>query len=268
MKKLIVLLLVGLTLVGCGTKPAPEKELEKLVIGGTSLPHAEFLRQLKDPLKELGYDLEVKEFDDYVLPNEALDNGNLDANFFQHIPYLEDFNETKGTKLSPLLKVHYEPIALYGGLKDSLETVAANDTVLVPDDATNLPRALKLLESFGWIELNDNKDTATLKDIVKNIKEIKIELVSAENIAKLLDNAEYGVVNANYALTSNITERGIKAETVTEDVIKDIVNVVAVRTGEENSEKSKAILKAFEDPKVVEYIKTKYTPAVISVLGE
>lgn len=266
MKKLLALLLIALVLVGCGTKKSDE--LDKLVVGGTALPHADFLRQLKEPLKALGYELEVKEFDDYVLPNQALENGDLDANFFQHIPYLEDFNENHGTNLVPLLKVHYEPIALYGGSKDTLEAVASGDTVIVPDDATNLPRALKLLESFGWITLNDNKDTATLKDVVTNESGVKIELASAENVAKLLDNAAYGVVNANYALVGQITERGIKAETVTDDVIAKIVNVVAVRAGEEGSEKSKAILAAFKDPAVVEYIKTKYAPAAISVVGE
>lgn len=267
MKKIILLLLVSLALVGCGSKTG-DQDLEKLVIGGTSLPHADFLRQLKDPLKELGYELEVVEFDDYVLPNTALDNGTLDANYFQHIPYLTDFNQQHGTKLVPLLKVHYEPIAIYSGLKDKLEDVAAGDIVVVPDDATNLPRALKLLESFGWIELNENKDTATLKDIIENKVGIEIKLVSAENTAKLLDSSDYGVVNSNFALVSDITERGIVAETISEDVIANIVNVVAIREGEEDTDKTKAILAAFADEKVLKYISETYSPAAISVLND
>lgn len=266
MKKLIVLLLLSLALVGCSSNS--DKEKETLVIGGSALPHAEFLRQLKDPLDELGYELVVKEFDDYVLPNTALDKGDLDANYFQHIPYLEDFNESHGTDLMPLLKVHYEPIALYGGLKDSLDDVADGDKVLVPDDATNLPRALKLLESFGWITLTGDKDTADLKQVSEYHVGIEIEPAGAENVAKLLDNAEYGVVNANFALVADITDKGIQAETISDDVIENIVNVVAVRRGEEDSDKSKAILKAFEDEKVKEFIKNEYAPAAISVLGE
>lgn len=267
MKKLLVLLLTGLLLVGCSTG-SKDKETEQIILGGTSLPHADFLRQLKDPLVEQGYELVVKEFDDYVLPNTALENGDLDANYFQHIPYLEDFNASHGTDLVPLLKVHYEPIALYGGLKDSLDAVEAGDKVIVPDDATNLPRALKLLESFGWITLEGDKDTADIKQVSENKVGIEIELASAENVAKLLDNAEYAVVNANFALIADITDRGIQAETISDDVIANIVNVVAVRRGEEDSDKSKAILKAFEDEKVKDYIKNEYAPAAISVLGE
>lgn len=266
MKKIIVLLLVSLALVGCGSKSSDE--LEEIVIGGTSLPHADFLNQLEDPLKEQGYKLVVKEFDDYVLPNTALENGDLDANYFQHIPYLEDFNESHGTNLVPILKVHYEPIAIYGGLKDSLDEVATGDKVIVPDDATNLPRALKLLEDLGWITLSGDRDTADIKQVDENIKGIDIELASAENVAKLLDNAEYGIINSNFALVAGVTDKGIQAEEISADVIANIVNVVAIRAGEEDTDKTKAILKAFEDEAVVDYIKNEFAPAAISVLGE
>lgn len=266
MKKIIVLLLVALTLVACGSKTDDKKE--QIIIGGTALPHAEILRKLEGPLADLGYELVVKEFDDYVLPNKALENGDLDANYFQHIPYLTDFNATHGTDLVTLLKVHYEPIAIYGGLKTSLEEVEEGDIVVVPDDATNLPRALKLLESFGWITLSGDKDTADLKQVETNTKGIDIQLASAENVAKLLDNAAYGVVNGNFALVANISSKGIQAETISDEVIANIVNVVAVRNGEEDSDKSKAIVKAFEDPTVRAFIETEYSPAAISVLGE
>ena len=267
MKKLVVLLLVALTLVGCGSTQKP-KELEPLRIGGTALPHADYLNQLKAPLEKLGYKLEVVVFDDYVLPNKALQDKNLDANYFQHIPYLTSFNQDHKTDLAPLLKVHYEPIALYGGTKTKLEDVAAGDVVLVPDDPTNLPRGLKLLEEFGWIELNANRDTATLKDIVKYNVAIEIKPAAAHNIPKLLGSSTYSVINSNYALASKVTDKGIKAETVNAETIEKIVNVVAVRKGEEGSDKSKAILKAFEDPAVVEYIAKTYSPAAISVLGK
>ncbi len=264
MKKLVVLLISVLLLAGCTSKP---KDLEVITIGGTALPHADFLRQLKDPLKELGYDLKVVEFDDYVLPNTALENGDLDANFFQHTPYLLGFNESHGTDLSVLLKVHYEPIAIYGGLKTDLESVKEGDTVLVPDDPTNLSRALRLLEQLGWISLAEG-DIVELKDIVEYKQKVEIKLVSAENVAKQLDSAEYAIINANYALVAGVTDKGIKQEVLNDEVIANSVNVVAVRTGEESSEKSKAIVKAFNDAKVVAYVKDTYFPAVISVLGE
>lgn len=266
MKKIIVLLLVALSLVGCGSKPKEDKDLEKIVIGGTALPHADFLKQLEKPLKEQGYELEVKVFDDYILPNKALQDGNLDANFFQHTPYLTDFNEKHNTDLVPALQVHYEPIAIYAGLKASLDDVAAGDKVVVPDDATNLPRALKLLEQIGWITLNENKDTATLKDIVEKKVDIDITLTTAENTAKLLSSSAYAIVNGNFALVGNITEKGLQAEKIDDETIQNSVNVIAVRRGEENSEKTQAILKAFNDPEVVKYIETKYAPAVISTL--
>lgn len=267
MKKLIVLLITGLLLVGCGTKPN-DKELEKIVIGGTALPHADFLRQLKNPLAAQGYELEVVEFDDYVLPNKALDKGDLDANFFQHTPYLLDFNEANGTDLSVLLKVHYEPIGIYGGLKTDITSVEAGDVVLVPDDPTNLGRALILLEQLNWIELEKDTTITSEKQIVENKVGVEIKLVAAENVAKQLDSADYGVINSNYALTAGVTDKGIKSEFVDAEVIANSVNVVAVRTGEEETEKSKAIVKAFEDPAVVKYVAETYYPAVVSVLGE
>ena len=268
MKKLVAILLVALALVGCGSKPSTDKELEKLTIGATALPHAEYLKLIADPLKELGYELDIKIFDDYILPNKALDDGSLDANFFQHTPYLLDFNETNGTKLSPIIKVHYEPIAIYSGTKSVLKAVADKDIVLIPDDPTNLPRGLKVLEELGWIELNDNRETATLKDIVKYNVAIDIKLAAAGNLPKLLDTAAYAVINGNYALAGNITDRGLQAEKIDDATIENIANVIAVRTGEEDSDKTKAILTVLKDPAVIKAIAEKYAPAAISVLGE
>lgn len=268
MKKLVAIVLIALTLVGCGSKPSKEKDLEKIVIGATALPHAEYLKLIADPLKDLGYELDIKVFDDYILPNKALDDGSLDANFFQHTPYLLDFNASNGTKLTPIIKVHYEPIAIYGGTKNDLKTVADKDIVLIPDDPTNLPRGLKVLEELGWIELNDNRATATLKDITKYNVNIEIKLAAAGNLPKLLDTAAYAVINGNYALAGNITDRGLQAEKIDDATIANIANVIAVRTGEESSDKTKAILEALKDPAVVKAIAEKYAPAAISVLGE
>lgn len=265
MKKLIVFLAIATLLVGCGKKGTDENVI---VIGATAVPHADFLEQLKEPLENQGYRLEIVIYDDYIIPNTEVDNGNLDANYFQHIPYLTDFNEKQGTDIVSVLPVHYEPIAIYAGQKNSLEDVANGDVVFVPDDATNLPRALKLLEEIGWITLNENRDKAELTDIVSYNVEIEIEEVKSDSIAPLLNDAPFAIINGNYALASNITEKGIQKETVSKETIANIVNVVAVRRGNENSLKTQALLEAFKDPKVVDYIETKYSPAVTSVLGD
>ena len=265
MKKLLVLVALVFVLVGCGVKGSDEKTIK---IGASALPHADFLKQLETPLKEAGYNLEIVIFDDYTIPNVQLDDGTLDANYFQHIPYLKNFNETQGTDLVDVLKVHYEPIAIYSGKKATLADVEAGDTVFVPDDATNLPRALNLLEELGWITLNDNKDTATLKDIVEYKVAIEIKEVQSEGIVPLLNDGAYAIINGNYALAGNITDKGLQKESVSDEKIADIANVIAVKRGNETTDKTKAILAAFENATVKEYIATKFAPAVTSVLGE
>lgn len=264
MKKLFILLVLAFVLAGCGAKATPENVIK---VGATAVPHADFLEQLKAPLKELGYELEIVVYDDYIIPNKEVDNGNLDANYFQHIPYLTDYNEKQGTDLVDVLKVHYEPIAIYAGQKASLADVADGDVVFVPDDATNLPRALKLLEELGWIELNENRDKAEVLDIVKYNVKIDIREVKSDSIAPLLKEAPFAVINGNYALASNITDKGLQKETVSEETIANIVNVVAVKRGNENSEKTQALIKAFNNADVKKYIAEKYSPAVTSVLG-
>lgn len=263
MKKIVGLCIALLVLVGCGSSASDDKVI---TIGATPLPHADILKQLEGPLQEQGYTLKIITFDDYKIPNSEVDNGSLDANYFQHIPYLRDFNEKNGTNVVDVLKVHYEPIAIYSGTKNDLATVATGDTVLVPDDNTNLPRALKLLEELQWIRLNDNRDTATLKDIVEYLVPIEILEVKSDGIAPLMNDSAYAVLNGNYALASKVTDRALKEETISDEKIAEIVNVVAVKAGNENSPKTLAILKAFEDPAVREFVRTQFAPAVTSVL--
>ncbi|WP_159648574.1 MetQ/NlpA family ABC transporter substrate-binding protein [Erysipelothrix aquatica] len=264
MKKLLVLLAALLVLAGCGASKGGDDKT--IVIGGTPFPHGDILEQLREPLKEQGFELTVKKFDDYKIPNTEVESGGLDANYFQHIPYLKNFNKDNGTHLVDVLKVHYEPIGIYAGKKSSLADVAKGDTVLVPDDATNLPRALKVLEEIGWIELGDNRDTATVKDIVKFNQEITIKEVQSDGIAPLINDAEYVVLNGNYAITAKVVDRVLQTETISPETIADIVNVVAVKEGNEDSPKTKAIIKAFEDQRVKDYIDAQFAPAVTSVL--
>lgn len=268
MKKSFLILLIALLVTGCGAKPAAKaKEADTVIrIGATPVPHAEILEQLRPSLEEQGFQLEVKTMDDFKLPNTLVEDGSLDANYFQHIPYMLDFNEQAGTHLVDVLKVHYEPLVIYGGSKKTLDEVATGDEVLVPDDATNLSRALKLLEEAGWIELNENKDTATIKDIVNNPKGIVIKEVVADSIAPLIDDVPYIILNVNYALGAKIIDRGLLAESISPETIEKTVNVVAVKEGNEKSEKTLAILKAFEDPRVKEFIKNEFGEAVTTVL--
>lgn len=265
MKRIITVLAVLLLIVGCGPQESDEKTIK---IGASALPHADFLKQIEGPLNQAGYKLEIIVFNDYNIPNVQLDDGTLDANYFQHIPYLNNFNKTQGTDLVDVLKVHYEPIAIYGGKKDSLEAVEDGDIVFVPNDATNLPRALNLLEELGWISLNDNKETATLKDITAFKVAIEIKEVQSDGIVPLLNDGDYAIINGNYALAGNVTDKGLQKETISSEKIDDIANVIAVKKGNETSDKTKAILAAFEDKAVKDYVASQYAPAVSSVLGE
>lgn len=265
MRKFITVVALAFVLIGCTSGKTDDKVIR---IGASPLPHADFLEQLEGPLRDLGYTLEVVTFDDYTIPNLQLEDGTLDANYFQHIPYLKNFNKVNGTDLVDVLKVHYEPIAIYSGKKTDLASVADGDIVFVPDDATNLPRALNLLDELGWIELGDNKETATLKDIVKYNVNIEIEEVQSEGIVPLINDGAYAVINGNYALASGITDRGLQKETISDDKIDAIANVIAVRSEDVSSEKTQAILKVFENETVKAYIATTFAPAITSVLGE
>lgn len=262
MKKLFLVLLSLFALVGCGTKSDGDDKVIR--IAATAYPHAEFLKELKAPLEKEGYTLDIKVVDDYKIPNTLLDDGSIDANYFQHIPYLSDFNEQAGSNLEWILKVHYEPIAIYGGKKSDLKDVEKGDTILVPDDATNLPRALLLLEELGWVELSGEKKD--LKDISVNAYDLDIKEIEADNIAPLIDDSAYAIINGNYALAADITERGLQAETISQERIDQIANVLVVQKENIDSDKTKALLKAFDDEAVKEFIKTKYAPSVISVL--
>lgn len=261
MKKILSIVLVLFVLTACSGKEEDDKTIR---IAATALPHAEILKQIEKPLADQGYTLDLNIVDDYKIPNTLLDDGNIDANYFQHIPYLEEYNKQAKSDLQWVLKVHYEPIAIYAGKKKSLEEVSQNDTVLVPDDPTNLPRALALLEDLGWIELSGEKKR--LKDISSNKYDLEIKEIQADNIAPLIEDGEYAIINGNYALAAGITDRGLQAESISDEKIGEIVNVIAVQKEHENSDKTKAILKAFEDEAVKDFVKNKYAPSVISAL--
>ena len=182
------------------TEAAPA-DLEKIIVGASPAPHAEILRAAQDVLAQKGYELEVLEYVDYIQPNLALESGDLDANYFQHFPYLESFNEENGTKLVSAASIHYEPFGIYAGKASSLEELADGATVAVPNDTSNEARALLLLEAQGLIKLKDGADlTVTKNDIVENPKNLSLYEVEAAQIPRVVEDVDVAVINGNYAI--------------------------------------------------------------------
>ena len=294
MKKLLSILLCAALVLGlaaCGTAasdptdaPAtdaaptdaveatdtPSAELEKLVVGASSTPHAEILEALKGELEALGYELEVKIFDDYVLPNLALADSEIDANYFQHEPYLLNFNAENGTDLVSAVAVHYEPMGIYGGQKASLDEIAEGDSIAVPNDGTNEARALLLLEAEGLITLKEGIDasteTATILDIAENPLNLEIIEMSAQNIPHSLPDVAFGVINGNYALQAGLTGNdALASESAESDAAQTYANILAVRAGEEGTEKTQALVTALTSETCREYIEATYNGAVVPI---
>lgn len=245
--------------------------LEKLVVGATSTPHGEILEAVRDDLAAAGYDLEVVIFDDYVLPNTSLNEGSLDANYFQHTPYLNSFNESNGTDLVAAASIHYEPFGLYGNGVASVADVADGATIIIPADDSNETRALLLLEQEGLITLPEDANAAdgvTTLDIVDN-KGYNIITVQADTVAAQFGNSDEGslaVINGNYALAAglNIAD-AIASEDASGDAAQTYANVVAVRSGDENSPKTTALVNALKTDKVKQFIEDTYNGAVVAI---
>lgn len=251
------------TKAGDETKAAGD--LEKIVVGATPAPHAEILNAAKDILKEKGYELVVKEYTDYVQPNLALDSGDLDANYFQHQPYLDQFNEQNKTNLVSASAIHYEPFGIYAGKTKSLEELKEGAQIAVPNDVSNEARALLLLADNGLIELKEGVELeATKNDIVKNEKNFKIIEVEAAQLPRSLGDVDVAVINGNYAI-----EAGLKvSEALAVEDAKSVAatrysNIVAVRSGDESNEKTKALVEALTSEEVKKFINDKYDGAVV-----
>ena len=245
--------------------------LEKLVVGATSTPHGEILEQVRDDLAAAGYDLEVVIFDDYVLPNTSLNEGSLDANYFQHIPYLNSFNEANGTDLVAAASIHYEPFGLYGNGVESVAETPDGATIIIPADDSNETRALLLLEQEGLITLPEGANAAdgvTTLDIVDN-KGYNIITVQADTVAAQFGNSDTGslaVINGNYALAAGLSiSDAIASEDASGDAAQTYANIVAVRSGDENSPKITALVNALKTDKVKQYIEDTYNGAVVAI---
>ena len=240
-----------------------------ITIGATPTPHAEILNDVVAPLLEKeGYTLVVTEFNDYVLPNTAVEEGELDANYFQHTPYLESFNEENGTHLVSVAAVHYEPFGLYAGKTASLDELADGAIVAVPNDTTNEARALLLLEQEGLITLDPNAGiTATVKDITENPKNLQFQELEAATIPNVLADVDIAAINSNYALGAglSVAKDALTVEDPDGTAAQTYKNVVVVLDGNQDSAKTKALIEAIQDPSVADYINKTYDGAVLPV---
>ena len=268
MKKLLAVVLTGAfvvsALAGCGKSISADDKVIKVAASAT--PHAEILEQAKPLLEAKGYDLQVTVFDDYVQPNEVVESGDFDANYFQHIPYLESFNEEKGTHLVNAGGIHYEPFGIYPGTKASLDELADGDSIAVPNDTTNEARALLLLQDNGIITLKEGAGlTATKNDIVENPYNVDIVELEAAQVPRVKDEVAFMVLNGNYALEAgfSVAKDAIAYEKADSEAAKTYVNVIAVKEGNENSDKIKALVEVLTSQEIKDYINNTYDGAVI-----
>ena len=252
-----------------GEASAEEATVEEkgtITVAASPTPHAEILEAAKPILAEQGWNLEVTVFDDYVLPNQVVDSGELDANYFQHIPYLDEFNEERGTHLVNAGGIHYEPFGIYPGTKKSLDEVAEGDVIAVPNDTTNEARALLLLQDNGLIKLKDGAGlTATVQDIEENPHKLEIQELEAAQVPRVVEEVAYVVLNGNYALQAglSVAKDSIAYESADSEAAKTYVNVIAVAEGNENSEGIKALVDVLKSDEIKQYINDTYDGAVI-----
>ena len=245
-------------------KAAPG-DLKKIVVGASPAPHAEILKAAQEILAQKGYELDIKEYVDYIQPNLALESGDLDANYFQHLPYLESFNEENGTKLVSAAAIHYEPFGIYAGKASSLEELADGARVAVPNDTSNEARALLLLEDQGLIKLKEGADlTVTKNDIVENPKNLELYEVEAAQIPRVVEDVDIAVINGNYAIEAGFkVSEALAVEDSQSIAATTYGNVIAVQEGKENDEAIQALIQALTSEEVKKFMEEKYEGAVV-----
>lgn len=266
-----VLIISLLALTGCqNSKPAtstsqttPSKELQVLKVGATPVPHSELLNLVKEDLKAEGIDLQIIEFTDYVKPNLSLNDGEIDANFFQHAPYQESFNSEHGTEIVSVGTVHVEPLGLYSKKYKTVSELPEGSEIAIPSDAVNGGRALILLANNGLIKLSEKAGLeATEKDIVENPKKFKFIAVEAAQLPRVLDDVEASIINGNYALEANINPS--KDAILLEGAESPYANILSVKKGNESDARIVKLLKALQSEKVKAYIDSHYNGGVVS----
>lgn len=256
-------LAVGLTACGGKENKADDKTI---TVAASPTPHAEILEAAKDLLKEKGYTLEIKEFDDYPQQNVVVDEGEFDANYFQHQPYLDNFNEEKGSDLVSAAKIHYEPLGIYPGASEDLENIKDGAKIAVPNDATNEARALLLLEENGIITLKEDAGlNATKKDVEENPHNIEIVELDAAQIARVVEELDFVVLNGNYALDAgfNVQTDAISKEEADSEAAQTYANIIAVKKENKDSEKIKALVEVLQSEEIGKFITDTYEGAVV-----
>jgi D-methionine transport system substrate-binding protein len=290
MKKVLSAVLTSVMMaglfVGCGSTATPEQDTTQattesaentgasenteskgvITVAASATPHAEILEEAKPLLAEKGWDLQVTVFDDYVQPNNVVESEEFDANYFQHIPYLESFNEEHGTHLVNAGGIHYEPFGIYPGTESDLSAITDGATIAVPNDTTNEARALLLLQDNGLITLAENAGlNATVNDIVDNPKNLQIEELEAAQVSRVKDEVAFVVLNGNYALEAGYSVKtdAVAYEQSDSEAAQTYVNVIAVKEGNENSEKIQALVETLKSDEIVNFINEKYDGAVV-----
>jgi len=255
-------------LTGCGGKGGSEDGVIK--VAATSVPHAEILEAAKPIMAEKGWDLQVTEFQDYVQPNEVVEAGDFDANFFQHTPYLTSFNEEKGTHLVNVGDIHYEPLGIYPGTASDLASIPDGAEVAIPNDTTNEARALLLLQDNGLITLKEGAGIeATVNDIAENPHNIAFKELEAAQISRVLPEVAFAVLNGNYALEAglNAQKDAIAIETSDSEAAKTYVNIIVVKEGNEGHEGVKALVEVLKSDEIKTFINDTYQGSVVPFEG-
>ena len=262
-KKLLSLglaLTLALSLTACGGEKAADSK--SISVAASTTPHAEILEVCKPILAEKGYELQIHEYSDYVIPNTAVEDGEETANFFQHKPYLDDFNKERGTHIVSVGGVHIEPMGIYAGKTASLEELSDGAVISIPNDATNEGRALLLLEKLGNITLKEDAGlTATPKDIAENPKNLEFKELEAVNLPASLSDVDFSIINSNYALGAELNP--VEDSLAIEDADSPYANIVAVKEGNENNEAVVALMDVLHSDTVRDFINEKYAGAVV-----
>lgn len=254
-------LMTGL-LAGCGSSDKGGT----IKVAASATPHAEILEEAAPILAEQGWSLEVTVFDDYILPNNVVESEEMDANYFQHIPYLDSFNEEQGTHLVNAGGIHYEPFGIYPGKKAALSELADGDVIAVPNDTTNEARALLLLEANGVLKLKEGAGlSATVNDIEEKLVNVEILELEAAQVARVKDEVAFIVLNGNYALQAgfSVAKDSVAYETSDSEAAKTYVNVIAVKEGHENDEGIQALVEVLKSDEIKKFINDTYDGAVI-----
>lgn len=273
---LILALVLAFSLVSlsaCGDKATDDKNSDSaddkvITVGASATPHAEILEQVKQALADEGYELKIVTYDDYVLPNQALADGTLDANYFQHKPYLDSFNAKNGTNLVSVGAIHYEPFGIYPGKSNDLENIADGATIAVPNDTTNEARALQLLAAQGIITVRDGAGlTATVNDIEENPHNVKIEEIEAAQLPRTVADVDFAVINGNYAMEAgfSVGKDALATEDASSEAAQTYANVLVVKEGRENDPAIQALYAALTGDKVKDYINSTYDGAVVPI---